>query len=162
MGRSRGGKGGGKGGPIGGLVRGVGSAFSSVVNSNPLTKGISDAVTNASDSIGLKQPLDDLGQGALNVIDRVDENVIAPIVAPLMPEIPEPPAPAPISAPDMQGQTIGMSGADTTAAGGEFDLGEDEDEQTLRSRRKKRRGRVELMGPGVGVGTGTSDVGVKI
>ena len=126
------GGGGGKGGPLGGLT----NAFQSVVNSNPFTKAISDTVANVSDSIGLKKPLDNL-----------------------MPKMPEPP---PISAPAMQGQTVGMSGGDTAAAGGDFDLGKDEDEQTLRSRRKKRRGRVELMGPGVGVGTGTSDVGVKI
>lgn len=153
-------KGGGKGGPIGGLLRGAGNVFRSVVESNPITQAASDAVSNVSNRVGVKQPLDDLGQGVLNVADTVDENAIAPLVAPLMPEIPEPPAPAPTSEPAMQGQTVGLSGADTTAAGGEFDLGEDEDEQSLRSRRKKRRGRVELIGQGVGVGT--SDVGVKI
>ena len=117
-GSSRGGKGGGKGGPIG---------------------FVSNALTSASDAIGLKQPLDNLGKR----------------LTPQPPEIETP------TMPDM-GQTIGMAGGDTMSAGGEFDLGKDEDDEAVRSRRKKRRGRREMIGEGVGLSAGTSDVGVKI
>lgn len=161
-GSSRGGKGGGKGGPLGF----VSNAFTGLVNSNPLTKGVANALTSASDAIGLKKPLDDAAKSiSKNITDASDaiglKQPLDDLGKGLMPQPPKIETPTAPAMPDM-GQTIGMAGGDTMSAGGEFDLGEDEDEQAVRSRRKKRRGRREIIGEGVGLSAGTSDVGVKI
>jgi hypothetical protein len=140
--------------------------WNAVVNSNPITKAVSDGLTSASDAIGLKKPLDDAVKSVSKTLTDASDAIglkqpLDDLGKGLMPQPPKIETPTTPAMPDM-GQTIGMAGGDTMSAGGEFDLGEDEDEQAVRSRRKKRRGRREMIGEGVGLSAGTSDVGVKI